>query len=183
MMNTVIVQRIPAGMCTCHLCNQPFITTRSAGDKDVCADCSVAKEPSGLIHPVTIGPKAATAYAYAIRPRKGRRSYTGGKRGIKRYFDAPTKRAKKYGMTLKQMDALFRQNDFRCHRCNDGLTAFTTEIDHDHLCCSSIPTCGKCTRGALCSCCNKLLSGEWCASNPEDQYLVAYKNRRAESDS
>lgn len=28
------------------------------------------------------------------------------------------------------------------------------DVDHDHNCCPSTPTCGKCTRGLLCSNCN-----------------------------
>jgi hypothetical protein len=30
-------------------------------------------------------------------------------------------------------------------------------VDHDHKCCPSTPTCGRCTRGLLCGPCNKLL--------------------------
>jgi hypothetical protein len=28
-------------------------------------------------------------------------------------------------------------------------------LDHDHACCSSLPTCGQCNRGLLCDRCNR----------------------------
>lgn len=30
-------------------------------------------------------------------------------------------------------------------------------VDHDHSCCRSVPTCGRCNRGLLCKPCNRLL--------------------------
>lgn len=32
-------------------------------------------------------------------------------------------------------------------------------VDHDHDCCPTTPTCGKCTRGMLCHGCNLALGG------------------------
>ncbi len=31
-------------------------------------------------------------------------------------------------------------------------------VDHDHECCSSVPTCGECRRGVICGRCNLMLS-------------------------
>lgn len=32
-------------------------------------------------------------------------------------------------------------------------------VDHDHRCCPTTPTCGKCTRGLACTMCNKRVLG------------------------
>lgn len=36
----------------------------------------------------------------------------------------------------------------------------TWNVDHDHTCCPTTPTCGKCTRGVLCFNCNYKLVGQ-----------------------
>lgn len=38
-------------------------------------------------------------------------------------------------------------------------------VDHDHSCCPSLPCCGKCIRGLLCSLCNVAIGQ--CFENPE----------------
>ncbi|MEU7814069.1 endonuclease VII domain-containing protein [Pseudonocardia sp. NPDC049154] len=34
-------------------------------------------------------------------------------------------------------------------------------VDHDHRCCPTTPTCGKCTRGLCCTTCNKRVLGHF----------------------
>lgn len=47
----------------------------------------------------------------------------------------------------------------------------TWHVDHDHRCCSTKDTCGKCIRGILCPNCNKLLASFW---ENEDNRRVAF---------
>jgi hypothetical protein len=67
-------------------------------------------------------------------------------------------RAKKYGLTLEEISRMMEEQDGMCANpeCRTalvfGLRGF--HVDHDHLCCSEIPTCGKCVRGLLCARCN-----------------------------
>lgn len=42
-----------------------------------------------------------------------------------------------------------------CLRANGRTKALS--VDHDHTCCKTPPTCGKCTRGLLCGPCNRML--------------------------
>lgn len=51
----------------------------------------------------------------------------------------------KYNLTLEQYKALLAAG---CEVCGEleGL-----HIDHDHMCCPSQTTCGKCVRGVLCN--------------------------------
>ena len=62
----------------------------------------------------------------------------------------------KYGLTLETFDALFASQNRRCALCNIN-TCRQWNIDHDHKCCSTTKTCGKCIRGILCNNCNTML--------------------------
>lgn len=45
-----------------------------------------------------------------------------------------------------------------CYMCRRATGATKKlAVDHDHACCPTTPTCGKCTRGLLCSVDNKFL--------------------------
>lgn len=61
-------------------------------------------------------------------------------------------RLKRYGITADQFDALLAKQGGACGIC--GTTAATWHVDHDHSCCPTIYTCGKCIRGILCNYCN-----------------------------
>jgi hypothetical protein len=56
---------------------------------------------------------------------------------------ARRQRAKKYSITLAQMDELLAKG---CAICGGP----GQDIDHDHSCCPGVQSCGKCVRSALC---------------------------------
>lgn len=88
-------------------------------------------------------------------------------------------RFKKYQMTdIEYVDMLFRQNHV-CAICEQPCgTKRKLSVDHDHSCCSTTPTCGKCTRGLLCQACNTSLGGfrdSRSIVQKADQYLGKYE--------
>lgn len=63
---------------------------------------------------------------------------------------------KQRGLTPDEYDRMFEAQDGKCAVClrpaaesSKGL-----HVDHDHSCCATLPTCGKCNRGLLCLTCN-----------------------------
>lgn len=64
----------------------------------------------------------------------------------------------KYKMTPQEYWALYEAQGGVCACCTraNGKTK-RLSVDHDHKCCPTTPTCGKCTRGLLCGPCNRLL--------------------------
>lgn len=62
-------------------------------------------------------------------------------------------RLKKYGLTKDACDILLAMQDDKCACCGEPLDGKFT-VDHNHACCDSIKTCGKCIRGLLCMNCN-----------------------------
>lgn len=63
---------------------------------------------------------------------------------------------RRYGLTQEQFNAMLAAQDGRCAICqttDPGGSGWA--VDHDHSCCSTRKrSCGKCTRGILCSRCN-----------------------------
>lgn len=58
----------------------------------------------------------------------------------------------RYKLSAADFDAMVLGQDGKCRSCGEKTSRFY--VDHDHRCCSGTPTCGKCTRGLLCSGCN-----------------------------
>jgi hypothetical protein len=66
----------------------------------------------------------------------------------------------KYGLTPEALEDMIKAQDGRCAVCREEFDAEKHNgicVDHDHSCCPGEKTCGKCVRGILCDCCNKLL--------------------------
>lgn len=63
---------------------------------------------------------------------------------------------KKYKLSEKEFENMFAKQDYCCAACGSKTSRWAKGwcIDHDHSCCLSTPTCGKCTRGILCMPCN-----------------------------
>jgi hypothetical protein len=73
------------------------------------------------------------------------RSYLGHERVLHRYK-----------MTIDQYITMLKEQNYQCKIC-EGTENKRLSVDHDHNCCPGQTTCGKCTRGLLCSYCNKTL--------------------------
>lgn len=61
---------------------------------------------------------------------------------------------KRHKLTKEQFDNLISLYNGKCHSCKDR---DAVNIDHDHKCCPSARSCGKCIRGILCNQCNSSL--------------------------
>jgi len=85
-------------------------------------------------------------------------------------------RARLYGMTPKELHALYLEQGACCYLCGDPLSKdlARTTVDHDHSCCSRSTrnpnsnkvSCGKCVRGISCAECNRLIA---CAHDDPDR--------------
>lgn len=68
---------------------------------------------------------------------------------------APTRadweRINKYGIDRFQFNAMYFEQDGACAICR---IKEATHVDHDHRCCPSFKSCGRCVRALLCVTCN-----------------------------
>ncbi len=72
----------------------------------------------------------------------------------------------KYKITLEDYDRMLEEQGGGCAVCGslDSGGKGRFHVDHDHSCCPTEKTCGKCVRGLLCSQCNVrlgVLECEW----------------------
>ena len=68
-----------------------------------------------------------------------------------------SKRKSQYKISVEETIKKLAQQNNRCLICFKEISLETLNIDYDHKCCPETPTCGKCTRGLLCTRCNILL--------------------------
>lgn len=72
----------------------------------------------------------------------------------KRNYDV----SKKYSLSASQMDSMLIDQCGLCACCSIQMRSVNEpHIDHDHSCCDSKKSCGKCVRGLLCASCNHML--------------------------
>lgn len=86
---------------------------------------------------------------------------------------------RRYGITIQILNKYLKLQKNKCKCCNI-LLKNNYKIDHDHLCCPKVGSCGKCIRGILCNNCNlslglnkeniKILQGQI-------KYLVTWKEK------
>lgn len=71
---------------------------------------------------------------------------------------------RRHGLTQQDWDGRLAAQGGRCAICGTGKPGGrgTFHIDHDHECCPSLPSCGRCVRGLLCHGCNtRLGDADW----------------------
>ena len=71
--------------------------------------------------------------------------------------NAERNRFRKHGTTKEDFQALVEAQGNCCAICEKPGTWESLVVDHDHACCNSQFSCGKCIRGALCRTCNTVL--------------------------
>lgn len=85
-------------------------------------------------------------------------------------------RAKLYGLTVEQMDALLARGRCDLCGCTEPRGRGDWHIDHDHSCCPRLPACGKCVRGLLCFPCNQHI-GYWKDDPSRLRAVIRYLRR------
>lgn len=65
-----------------------------------------------------------------------------------------------HGINKDIFDSMMEEQGGRCAICgsegtNDSRASYALHIDHDHKCCPSKTSCGKCIRALLCATCNR----------------------------
>ena len=88
-------------------------------------------------------------YCYGLRSRGKKRLYSD------RVLSASELgRHQRYKLRQEDYDRLVLKQNGLCAICHQAKKLF---VDHDHQCCSTQRTCGKCIRGLLCISCNNIL--------------------------
>ena len=64
----------------------------------------------------------------------------------------------RYKMTPKQYEEQLEEQGGHCALCPTVTQVHSLHVDHDHECCDTTFTCGKCRRVILCTSCNIRLS-------------------------
>lgn len=88
---------------------------------------------------------------------------------------------KAYGLSLEDWQSMYDAQGGKCKVCRKPFPGRIT-IDHDHTCCETVPTCGRCNKGLLCNTCN---GGLGCFHDDIDlmqdgiTYLRAYEEVKA----
>ena len=83
----------------------------------------------------------------------------------------------KFGMTPEQWSGMFDRQGGACYLCGDQVQEPDVHIDHDHLCCSGVKSCGRCIRGLACRWCNQGL-GQF-RDDPDRMIRVAENLKKA----
>lgn len=86
----------------------------------------------------------------------------------------------KYDMTIEEYEDRAASG---CECCGEKDYHGTMHVDHDHSCCDSDITCGKCVRGIVCASCNASIgsmeNGGLNKLNPRYNYVEKYLERYA----
>ena len=155
---------------TCSKCNQTkpieeFSKHKACRDgyQQICKECKNAYLREYMANSADQRRKKLER-KWAWREDPENRAYANAKQYANQNKD-PEKRAltyrrhqlkKWYGVTLEDYDRIIDQQGRGCAICGNGPSGKHKylQFDHDHACCPTTPTCGKCVRGLLCSGCN-----------------------------
>jgi hypothetical protein len=62
----------------------------------------------------------------------------------------------RHKLSNAEFDSILRKQNNLCAVCEESFSdANVPHVDHDHLCCQGLYSCGECVRGLLCGKCNR----------------------------
>lgn len=124
-------RRVPITNRECQICGEIFEVISHGKTRKICASCNKGVRDS----------KGRIFTPLPVRMRK------------RKYF-----LLKQYGLTIDDRTRILTEQNNKCGICGILETNENfLHIDHDHRCCPSNTSCGKCIRGLLCSKCNRTL--------------------------
>ncbi len=160
----------PEGFATCYRCSTLKPLTgfhisrrRFNGHKSTCKLCDITiaaeRYEKNREHILSISSK----WAEENRSKKTSKAAEWARnnpQSLRRYHLQNT-----YNLTVEQYLEMYSEQQGLCQLCFDPETVIDTRtnklrplsIDHDHSCCPSKKSCGKCIRGLLCHRCNMVL--------------------------
>lgn len=158
-MRQMTITKIEIGMRGCTKCGNAYPDPYCPEIKSTtCAACTPIGHPS-------------TETKRILRPFLQHRNMT---------WKALVMQMRRYKLTFDEITEIVSKQGNNCGKCGKVIIgAFC--IDHDHECCSNVPTCGLCTRGLICYSCNVLLAGyDHYIENREevDMYVANYRKQR-----
>lgn len=98
----------------------------------------------------------------ALRKRRDTDEYRAYKREMyhkKHKYQQQRHHLRRYGLTADAWKAMLDSQGGVCATCKKSPEEDNVkfQVDHDHACCPTRNTCGKCIRGIICNKCNKAL--------------------------
>lgn len=126
-----VKRRVPTTNRNCQICGEIFEVTSHGKTRKICNGCNEE----------VLDPKGRTFTPLPVRMRK------------RKYF-----LMKHYGLSLDARTRILVTQNGKCAICGIVETEENfLHVDHDHQCCPSNTSCGRCIRGLLCSKCNRAL--------------------------
>lgn len=139
---------------TCEWCGESF-SSGSTGRSRFCSKVCRGKEYHARTYTLKTGRRIGSVQVCAHCHQE----YLTNRGGRKWCYDcspdqSASSRMVKYKLSNTEFLKKLSDQNGSCALCNEDVPL---HIDHDHSCCVSRPTCGKCTRGLLCHRCNIML--------------------------
>lgn len=171
----------------CKACFHLYDKNREANIKrkylteKTCSDCN---ETLLLKHfyrcnrlPTGYRPECKDCYSI----RRGRQPTSAVKREPRTEEDVRLSRVlHKYNLTLEKYYEMLAEQEGRCAICKGDNGGKSLVVDHDHSCCPSRKSCGKCVRSLLCAYCNWGLGSfrdDIARLQAASQYLISHASR------
>lgn len=104
-------------------------------------------------------PEKRAAYNEYMREWKAAHPGAGAERSREWRERNPNHRVALHGLTPTEFARMVDAQGGKCSICQQVPQGQRLRVDHDHACCDSKYSCGKCIRGLLCSQCNAALGG------------------------
>ena len=137
---------------TCKTCSQTKPAEKFVPQRAVCRDCRNAERRARYAIDPEYRAKNAARNAKRWPSEESQLAHN------KKRRESGRSRAdhlwNRFRLTPEEYDAIWERQGRMCPICHRGDESLSLCVDHDHSCCPTIQTCGRCIRGILCKQCN-----------------------------